>query len=410
MHPVLVEIRFPGWHVPWFALLVLVGLLGVALAVFAWTHKDRVLAVVGAPLGVGGLVAAVVWRHETLALGSIPVYSYGALLAVSFMVGWVSTHRLARADQFPSGPSRGAFFVAAIVGLIGARASYVLTDPAESGTWRELLAMHHGGLVAYGGFLAGLAGSATYLAIKRQPWLLWADAAAPSVAAGLMVTRVGCYLFGCDFGRPLSRDAPAWLQRVGTFPRWEPGNVAGSGSPAWLQHVAERGLSPQAPASLPVHPTQLYEAIAGGLLLVLALMVRRRRRFPGQVLLTFGLGYATFRFLVELLRDDAERGSVGPALARQVAVPCGLLALGAALAVGPARSIRGRVGRTFAWAAGPAAALGAYVLMRPAPFAAPVVEPLSTSQWAALLTGIAAALAWGPLERLPARAAELQAS
>jgi phosphatidylglycerol:prolipoprotein diacylglycerol transferase len=410
MHPVLLEIPLPRWQLPWFVLLLVAGVLGFGLAVFAWTQKDKMLAMVGALLGAGGLVAALVWRHKTLALGSVPVYSYGALLAVSLAVGWLLTWRLARAEPFPSGVSTGAFFVAAISGLIGARALYALTNLAEVGSWREVFDMHRGGLVAYGGFLGGLAGSATYLTLKRQSWLAWADAATPSVAAGLMVTRVGCYLFGCDFGRPLCGNAPAWLRRAGTFPRWEPGNAAGSGSPAWLQHVAERGLSPEAAASLPVHPTQLYESIAGGLLLVLALMVWRKRRFPGQVLLSFGVGYAAFRFLVEFWRDDAERGSLGPELARHVAAACGLLVLGTAVAVGPGRSIRGRVGRAFAWTAAPVAALSAYALLRPAPFAVPAVQPLSTSQWAALLTGAAAALAWRPLERLRSGAAETRAS
>jgi phosphatidylglycerol---prolipoprotein diacylglyceryl transferase len=410
MHPVLVEIPLPGWHVRWFVLLIFGGLVGVALAAFAWTQKDRVLAVTGAALGAGGLVGAVVWRHETLALGSIPVYSYGALLAASFVVGWLLTHRLARAAEFALEPARGAFFVAAITGLVGARAAYALTNPTSFDTWRHLFDMHRGGLVAYGGFLVGLAGSATYLALKRQRWLVWADAAAPSVAAGLMITRIGCYLFGCDFGRPLGDNAPSWLERLGTFPRWVPGNPAGSGSPAWLQHVAERGLSLDATASLPVHPTQLYESIAGGLLLVLALVIWRRRRFPGQVLLSVGFAYAVFRFLVDLCRDDAERGTLGPEFARHVAVPLGLLALGAAFAVGPARSIRGRVARVCVSTTGPVAALGVYVLVRPQAFAAPGVEPFSTSQWAALLTGIAAALAWRPLERSGTRTAELEAS
>jgi phosphatidylglycerol:prolipoprotein diacylglycerol transferase len=410
MHPVLLEIPLPGWQLPWFVVLLLAGLVGAGLTVFAWTQKDRVLAFVGAPLAAGGLAAAVVWRHKTLVLGSVHVYSYGALLAASFVVGWFLTRRLARAEEFPSDLGAGAFFVAAVAGLIGARALYAATNSAEVGSWRELFDMHRGGLVAYGGFLGGLAGSATYLAIKRQSWLLWADAATPSIAAGLTVTRVGCYLFGCDFGRPLSGNAPVWLRRLGTFPRWESGNAAGSGSPAWLQHVAERGLSPEAAASLPVHPTQLYESIAGGLLFVLALTTWRKRRFPGQVLLTFGFSYAAFRFLLELWRDDAERGSFGPGLARHVTVACGLLLFGVALAVGPARSIHGRVRRAIVWAAGPVAALSAYALLRPAPFAVPSVEPWSTSQWAALLTGLTAALAWGPLERRHSEAAELQAS
>jgi phosphatidylglycerol:prolipoprotein diacylglycerol transferase len=410
MHPVLVEIPLPDWRIPWLALLLAGALLGLALALFGWRQTDRQLAVVGALLAAAGLVAAVVWRHKTLALSSIPVYSYGALLALSFVVGWIVTLRLARAQPLPLELSKAAFFVAAISALLGARALYVLTNPTQFGTWRGLFDMHRGGLVAYGGFLGGLAGSVTYLRVKRQSWSAWADAAAPSLAAGLMITRLGCYLFGCDFGRPLSSGAPGWLQRMGTFPRWEPGNAAGSGSPAWLQHVAERGLSPDAASSLPVHPTQLYESIAGGLLLVLTLVVWRKRRFAGQVLLTFALGYGVFRFSVEFWRDDAERGAFGPELARHLALACGLLVFGAACSLGPGRSLGKRLARALVWAAGPVAAMGAYALLRPAAFAAATLEQLSTSQWTALFTGIAAALAWRSLDRRHEQVTERQAA
>lgn len=401
MHPVLVEIPLPAWQVPWLVLLLLGGLLGVALVLFAWMHKDRWLTVLGALLGAGGCVGAAVWRHETFTLSSIPVYSYGTLLALSFVLGWFLTLRLARSNALPSDLGKLVFFVAAISALLGARALYVLTNLERFGAWRELFDMQGGGLVAYGGFLGGLAGSVIFLRARRSSWLAWADAAVPSLAAGVMITRVGCYLFGCDFGRPLLPGAPVWLQRLGTFPHWEPGSPAGSGSPAWLAHVAERGLSPDAVSSLPVHPTQLYESIAGGLLLVVVLLVWHRRRFAGQVLLTFGFGYGLFRFLVELCRDDAERGAFGPEVARHLAVSFGLLAFGAAFAFGPGRSIRPRYARVLGWAVGPVAALFAYWALRPAPFAAPALEPLSTSQWVALVTGIAAALAWRPLGRHP---------
>ena len=234
-----------------------------------------------------------------------------------------------------------------------------------------------GGLAYYGGFVFAVAFAYYYVRKYKLGWWRTADLSAPGIMLGLVCGRLGCFLNGCCYGKPTT----SWLGVV--FPQ-RPGTA--------------------------VHPTQLYESVAGGLLLVLALVVWRKRRFPGQVLLTVGFGYAVFRFLIELWRDDAERGRVGPELARPVAVACGLLALGAALAVGPARSIRGRVGRALAWAAGPAVALGAYALLRPAPFVAPVLEPLSTSQWAALFTGTAAALAYRPLERLHLRAAELQAS
>ena len=59
-----------------------------------------------------------------------------------------------------------------------------------------------------------------------------------------------------------------------------------------------------APTSLPVHPTQLYEAAALAVLCVALLLARRLLRVPGQLFLTFALAYAALRFAVEFLRAD----------------------------------------------------------------------------------------------------------
>src|SRR4029079_3111068 len=115
-----------------------------------------------------------------------------------------------------------------------------------------------------------------------------AGGAVPSRGSGLCITRIGCYLFGCDFGKPLTAGWPNWLKHLGTFPRWSDGVLADvAGSPAWVQHGRERGLAPECTASLPVHPTQLYEALAGLSLLALVLWLRPYRRFRGEIFLAF---------------------------------------------------------------------------------------------------------------------------
>jgi phosphatidylglycerol:prolipoprotein diacylglycerol transferase len=123
-----------------------------------------------------------------------------------------------------------------------------------------------------------------------------------------VLTRIGCYLYGCDFGTPLSPTAPSWLKALGTFPRWHYDQLQIYGSPAFLHHMDRYALDREAAASLPVHPTQLYEAAAGLVLLALVLAVRRRRRFHGQVMLLLAIGYGAARFGFEYVRDDPERG------------------------------------------------------------------------------------------------------
>jgi phosphatidylglycerol:prolipoprotein diacylglycerol transferase len=218
-----------------------------------------------------------------------------------------------------------------------------------------------------------------------------------------MFTRIGCYWFGCDFGKPLGVNAPSWLKRLGTFPRWPSDVLDGAGSPAWLQHVDLRGLSVSAQASLPVHPTELYESLAGALLLVLTWRLRRASRFRGEVFLAFTFGYGYLRFLLEILRDDSERGSFGPAVREHVLVPALLVLLASAFVYGPARSIGRTALRRLSVALALAMPVLAYCLLRPLSGTAPNVVQLSTSQWISLLTALGAAFAWHQHTRLTSR-------
>lgn len=243
--------------------------------------------------------------------GVQPIYSYGVMLAIALLGGWQIVKRLGARDGLSEEILGNAYFIAALGGLVGARLLYVLTnleEVQESGAgWLDFGA---GGVVAYGGFLGGLATAAVYLRYRRQSLRAFADAAAPALASGTAITRIGCYLYGCDFGKPLADGAPEWLARLGTFPHWvdEPGGLRGS--PAWAHHVDRYGLMPDSLASLPVHPTQLYESLAGLALAVGALLLWQRRRFRGQVILAVTFGYGVWRFAVEYLRDDPERGEL----------------------------------------------------------------------------------------------------
>jgi phosphatidylglycerol:prolipoprotein diacylglycerol transferase len=242
--------------------------------------------------------------------GPQPIYSYGVLLGLSLIMGFQIVVRVgARKDALNEDLLGNAALIAAVSGVVGARLLYVVENHEQladsHASWFDVT---QGGVSAYGGFLGGLIGVAVYLAKKRVSLAAVGDAAAPALAAGTVLTRIGCYLYGCDFGAPLSSAAPSLLKRLGTFPRWHYDNLQVYGSPAFAHHVDRYGLARDAPASLPVHPTQLYEALAALALLGLSLVLLRRRGFPGQVILVTAMGYGVLRFLIEYLRDDPERG------------------------------------------------------------------------------------------------------
>ena len=188
----------------------------------------------------------------------------------------------------------GLIFLAALpVGLAGARLLPIIQDAVAAGrlTWGIVSS---GGLVFYGGALAALAALYAGCRLARlSPWPLL-DAVCLFVPLGHAFGRLGCFFGGCCFGAPT--DA-AYAVR---FP---------AGSPAFLQHRVQGLLPDGAVASLPVHPSQLYET-AGNLVLfgLLLYLARRRTLPPGRLTALYLVGYALLRFALEFWRGDTIRG------------------------------------------------------------------------------------------------------
>lgn len=242
--------------------------------------------------------------------GPQPIYSYGVMLGVSLIVGWQILMALGKRAGLGANLLGDLYLTAAISGLVGARALYVFVNREEFSSVGQWFDLRGGGLVAYGGFLGGLLGTALHARWKHVSLLRVGDAATPAIALGLFFTRLGCYLYGCDFGTRLPETAPAWLAHIGRFPHWDESALGLHGSPAFLHHVDVYGLARDAEFAFPVHPVQLYEAAIGLLLAAATFALVRKQRFEGQILLAFAMAYGIARFLLEYIRDDPERGSV----------------------------------------------------------------------------------------------------
>lgn len=227
----------------------------------------------------------------------LPLYGYGLMLTASVLIGRLIAIRLAGRAGIDARLADRCATWTLLGAVVGSRLVDVATNFDQYDRLLDVFSIWKGGIVAYGGFLGGLAAAMVFCRIHRISLLTWADCVAPALGLGLALTRVGCFLAGCDFGRPWN--GPLAVQ----FP---------AGSPAFLQQAHLGLLPPGATASLPVHPTQLYESLAGVALLFLVLAVRRRQQMTGQALAAFTLGYAVLRFLIEMVRGDLGRGTVGP--------------------------------------------------------------------------------------------------
>jgi phosphatidylglycerol:prolipoprotein diacylglycerol transferase len=196
-------------------------------------------------------------------------------------------------------------------GLLGARALFVLQNPGAIHGWVDVVSIWRGGIVFYGCILGGLAGSLLLWVRRPFPFLATADAVAPALALGIVLGRIGCFLNGCCYGSPCDRP---WAVRfpAGTFP--------------WAAQVQAGLISPGSPLSLPVHPKQLYLALAGLALLGLLWAYYPRRRRDGEVMALLMIAYPVTRFLTEFFRGDVGGLYAGLTISQYISM--GLLAGG----------------------------------------------------------------------------------
>jgi len=221
------------------------------------------------------------------------LHTYGLLIATGFVVAMTLAKRQAeRENEDPDRIVDLAFYLL-LAGLVGARIVFILTkfdDYMRSPL--EIIMFWRGGLVWYGGFIAAALYVWYYARQHRLPYFKYVDILIPYMALAHSFGRLGCLAAGCCFGKPT--DLPWGI----VFP---PGSMA-------QQAQQSMGLVGLADSSLPIHPTQLYEAGAEMAMFWILIAIRRVKRFHGQLFLVWLSAYPILRSTIEMFRGDKERG------------------------------------------------------------------------------------------------------
>ena len=223
-----------------------------------------------------------------LELGPITVYTYGVLLAAAYLFGLQLARIRAKERGLDANRVLDLGIYIIISALVGAKLLLLMTDfKSFTADPRELLTLARSGGVFYGGLIVAVIVALWY--IRRVGLPLWTtcDVFAPGIALGHVIGRFGCLFAGCCFGKPTTR--PWGI----TFT--DPFAAANVGTPLGVA----------------LHPTQLYEAGAELLILIVLLVTERKGRpFPGRTFWLYMLLYAISRFIIEFYRGD-DRGTVG---------------------------------------------------------------------------------------------------
>ena len=244
------------------------------------------------------------------------IQSYGFFMGLALIVGWVVSLALARRDRLPTDVLGTTYVVSVAAGIVAARGAWLVQHPDAYAGASSIVSLSPDGLAPFAGVVVALVVSAMWVTRFKVPVTAWFDVVAPAFAIGTILERIGALLAGSGFGRY----APELPWAI-AFPK---------GSPAFVEHARTlQGLMPPgAEASLAVHPTQLYGIGLAGLGLALALAVRKRRAFSGQVFLTYAIYVVLARIYVEeWFRADAVQAVFGPFNPGQVAAVLLLVAL-----------------------------------------------------------------------------------
>jgi len=213
-----------------------------------------------------------------ISIGPLTLQTFGLAFAAAFIVSGAIVYR--RLDEIGKPPDWAyeMVFAALIGGLIGARLYFVLDNYGEIKDDLVGNLFSGSGLTWYGGAAGGAVGVVLWAWWRKflNLWLL--DLAAPALAAGYAVGRIGCQLSGDgDYGKP-----------------W---------NGPWAMGYPD-GTVPT-PPGVTVHPTPVYETLTMGL--GAFILWRLRNRFRLGILFAIYLMYAGCeRFLVEFLRRNTD--------------------------------------------------------------------------------------------------------
>ena len=235
--------------------------------------------------------------QELFSIGSFSISPFGVLLVAALFSAYAQLRW--GFERFGIGDDEDAsavVFACGLSGILGGKIYYAIL-------YGDLmLVFDRAGIVWYGSFLAGVAAFLWSVRRRGLPFGHAFDAAAPALAIGYAIGRVGCFLVGDDYGKPT--DLP-----------W--GVVFEHGLPPTTAGILRQEFGVDIPADvaasewIAVHPTQLYETALA--LAIWGFAMWRLRRMsasggrPGSVFLPVMALLAVERFGVEFLRAKDDR-------------------------------------------------------------------------------------------------------
>ena len=218
---------------------------------------------------------------------------YGIIIGIGMLAGlWIAQSDAKRRGQDPELYLDFALY-AIICSIIGARLYYVIFEwDYYKNNLLQIFNLRAGGLAIYGGVIAGTITMIVYTRMKKVSFFSMADTGVLGLVTGQIIGRWGNF-FNCEaFGGYTDSLLAMRIRRALVNDNMLNADV--------LNHrIVENGVE-----YIQVHPTFFYESCWNLCLLLFMLWFRRYKKYDGQMLWIYLLGYGIGRFWIESLRTD----------------------------------------------------------------------------------------------------------
>lgn len=219
--------------------------------------------------------------NDWLTIGPFTIHGYGVMIAVGVLFAFYLGERQAKKNHLDPSEVDNLVFVCLAVGYFFSKFTYTLVNFQQflRNPWSVISS---GGWVVYGGILGGIFGAWAYCKMKKLPFLEYFHLLIPEVALAQAFGRIGCFFAGCCYGI--------------------------------YTHSAFHLIFPNgslAPAGVPLVPTQLMMSFGDFMLFAILWKLYNHPETRKLTAPCYLILYSIGRFLIEFVRGDVERGTIG---------------------------------------------------------------------------------------------------
>jgi len=230
--------------------------------------------------------------ENVLSIGNITIAWYGLLIVAGIISAYFLAIWWARKTNQRTEDYTDLLLLGVVLAFVGLRAYYVVFN-WELFRGRGLMAIidiRQGGLAIYGGIIGAVIAGLIIGKLRGIPFTTLADTCAPSLLLGQVIGRFGNFFNAEAFGG-FTDNVLAMRIRVDRARYTTP-------------ELLERAIEANGATYIQVHPTFFYEAAINFVLMILLILYRPHKKFNGEIILLYFLGYGIARFFIEGLRTD----------------------------------------------------------------------------------------------------------